>query len=183
MAEENEDQGVEAAEAGKLVSGAKKQLIIFIVLGVLVLAASIGGTLFFLGFFDSTETEEEVSTQEMAETGDVAVVNKTKPAMYFPIKPAFVISFPGRGRQRFLQAEVTVLTRDVEVFNTLQVHSPLIKNRLVMLFSGEVYEELQTDEGKELLRLKTLEALQQVVEEELGKPGVEEILFTNFVMQ
>ena len=60
---------------------------------------------------------------------------------------------------------------------------PLIKNRLVMLFGGEVYEELQTDEGRELLRQKALEAVKEITEQELGKSDIEQILFTNFVMQ
>ena len=52
-----------------------------------------------------------------------------------------------------------------------------------MLFGGEVYDELQTDEGKELLRQKALEVLQEIIKQEVGVNGVEEILFTSFVMQ
>ncbi len=178
--EENEDQEVEQAPKEKKPMSGKTKMIILIVVGLLVLAASIGGTLFALGFFDSNEVELEEVEGDAAEP---VIDNKPKPAMYFPIKPAFVVNFPSRGRQRYLQAEVTVLTREMEVFNAMQTHMPLIKNRLVMLFGGEVYDELQTDEGKELLRQKALEALQQVMQEEIGKPGIEEVLFTNFVMQ
>ena len=178
--EENEDQEVEEAPKEKKPMSGKTKMIILIVVGLLVLAGSIGGTLFALGFFDSPEVELEEVEGEAAEQ---VVDNKPKPAMYFPIKPAFVVNFPSRGRQRYLQVEVTVLTREMEVFNAMQTHMPLIKNRLVMTFGGEVYDELQTDEGKELLRQKALEALQQVMQEEIGKPGIEEVLFTNFVMQ
>ncbi len=181
MAEESEDQGAvaEAPKEKKPMSG-KTKVIILIIVAVLVLTASIGGTLFALGFFDSAEVEIEEVEGEAAEQ---VIVNKPMPAMYFPIKPAFVVNFSSRGRQRYLQAEVTVLTREMEVFNAMQTHMPLIKNRLVMLFGGEIYDELQTDEGKELLRQKTLEALQQVMQDEIGKPGIEEVLFTSFVMQ
>lgn len=186
MAEENDDNDNiegEDGEGQKSPISGKKKLIIIIVIAVLVLAASIVGTLWMLGIFDSDDdTAMESDTSEQMVTEE-AVPNKPKPAMYFPIKPAFVVNFSSRGRQRFLQADVTIMTRDPDVFTAMQSHLPLVKNRLVMLFSGEVYEELQTDEGKELLRQKSRDALQELMQQELGKQGVEEVLFTNFVMQ
>ncbi len=183
MADDNDDQENEQGEGEKKARkplSAKAKLIIWIVAGLIVIGGSVVGTLFLLGFFDGGD--EEVTGEE-EEVAEAVVDNKPAPAMYFPIKPAFIVNFPSRGRQRYLQVEVTVLTRDMEVFNAMQTHSPLIKNRLVMLFGGEVYEELQTDEGKELLRQKARDALQEIMQQEIGKPGVEEVLFTNFVMQ
>ena len=180
MAKENKDQQVEQSPAaGKPISGSTK-VIILIIAGILVLAASIGATLFALGVFDSAGVDLEELEGAAAKP---MIDNRPKPAMYFPIKPAFLVNFSSRGRQRYMQAEVTVLTREPEVFNAMQTHMPLIKNRLVMLFGGEIYDELQTNDGKELLRHKALAALQQVMQEEIGKPGIEEVLFTNFVMQ
>ncbi|MEH6556575.1 MAG: flagellar basal body-associated FliL family protein [Oceanicoccus sp.] len=167
----NEDDEIESSGSGKLT------LIIMVAAVILAISASIGGTLYLLGFFDSNDvTEGEEQVLEEVDT-------KPSPAMYFPIKPAFTVNFSSRGRQRYLQVDVSVLTRNVEVFNALQTHLPLVKNRLVMLFGGEIYDELQTDEGKELLRQKALEALQEIIKQEVGVEGVEEVLFTNFVMQ
>lgn len=187
MADENDDTDNNENEEGegqKSPASGKKKLIIIILIGVLVLAASVVGTLWMLGVFDSDEEEvvEGEATEEMA-AEEQAAASKPSPAMYFPIKPAFVVNFSSRGRQRYLQADVTIMTRDPDVFTALQTHLPLVKNRLVMLFSGQVYEELQTDEGKELLRQQSQEALQELLQQELGKGEVEEVLFTNFVMQ
>lgn len=175
MAEENEEQPA-TADSG---SGSKKTLIIIIVIVLVAVAVSIGGTLYVLGFFDSSTTDALASDDPEA----AVAVDKPPAAIYFPIKPAFVVNFPSRGRQRYLQVDVTVLTRDIAIFDAMQRHMPLIKNRMNMLMSGEVYEELQTDEGKELLRQKSLQALQEIMQAEVGSDGVEEVLFTNFVMQ
>jgi flagellar FliL protein len=175
MAEDKEEQP--AAE--ETASGSKKNLIIIIVIVLLASGVSIGGTLFALGFFDSSAAQEQMTDDPEA----APAVNKPAAAIYFPIKPAFVVNFPARGRQRYLQVDVTVLTRDIAIFDAMQKHMPLIKNRMNMLMSGEVYEELQTDEGKELLRQKALLALQEIMQAEVGSAGVEEVLFTNFVMQ
>lgn len=179
MAEENEEQEQSEEKKPKANSG-KTKLIIAIVICVLLMILSIGGTLFLLGFFDSGEVEEETVEEEVVEE---PVNPKPSPAMYFPIKPAFVVNFQSRGRQRFLQVDVTVMTRNQDVYTAIQAHLPLIKNRLVMLLGGQVYEELQTDEGRELLRQQALEAIQGIMEQEIGKTGVEQVLFTNFVMQ
>lgn len=179
MADE-ESTDVDESGSETAAAGGKKKLIIFVLLTLVLVGISVGGTLYFLGFFDPPAPEpgtEEAAAQETAEAAP-------QPAMYFPIKPAFVVNFQSRGRQRFLQTDVTVMTRDQRVFTALQSNLPLVKNRLVMILSGELYEELQTDEGKELLRQKAHEGLQQIILEEIGaEDGVEQVLFTNFVMQ
>lgn len=182
MAEEIEelDNEEEQDTKAKGKSSGKLKIIIIVVVALLVLGGAVSGTLYMLGFFeDDASTASELDP----ESGEAAETSKPKPAMYYPIKPAFTVNFPAKGRQRYLQVDVTVLTRDMDAYSALQTHSPLVKNRLVMLFSGEIYEDLQTHEGKELLRQKTLEALQDIMQQEIGRPGVEDILFTNFVMQ
>jgi flagellar FliL protein len=78
---------------------------------------------------------------------------------------------------------VAVLTREADVVEGLKTHAPLINNRLVILLSGERFSELQTHQGREQLRQKLLAAVQDILQRELGKPGAEQVLFTNFVMQ
>ena len=180
--DQDNDENQEAAAEKAPMSG-KKKLIILIVIGLLVIAGSIGGTLWLLGVFDGGDEGDMAAAETAAEVTDKPAVNKPKPAIYFPIKPAFVVNFPSQGRQRFLQVDITVMTRDPDIFTALQNNLPLVKNRLVMLLSGQVYKELQTDEGKEMLRQKALEALQELMQQEVGKKDVEQVLFTNFVMQ
>jgi len=174
MAEEDENN----ENTEEKPKGGKGKLIMLVVVALLLIGGSVGGTLFFLGFFDPPPpTEEELAAQEEAAQAKPA-------AMYFPIKPAFVVNFQSRGRQRFLQTDVTVLTREPEVFAAIQQHPPLIKNRLVMILGGGIYQELQTNEGKELMRQQAHQGVQAIITEETGnEDGVEQILFTNFVMQ
>lgn len=187
MAEEKDDQneGEEQAPKPKKPMNPKVKLIIIIVIGLLVVIGSIVGTLVMLGVFEGNDDPMAASDEASEQMADPAQAAKpaVRPAMYFPIKPAFVVNFPSRGKQRYLQADITVMTRDPDIFTAMQTHMPLVKNRLVLLLGGQVYEELQTDEGKELLRQKAMQALDEIMQQELGKTGVEEVLFTNFVMQ
>jgi flagellar FliL protein len=176
----DEQEQVEAKASGPSFWAAKKKLILLSTLGLLLVVATVAGTLVMLGFFDSGEVE--VETETATETAE-PLVSKPPAAMYFPIKPPFVVNFQARGKQRYLEAELSIMTRDMDVFNAMQAHAPLIKNRVIMLLSGEVYEDLQSAEGKELLRQKILQTLEETMQQEIGKTGIEQVLFTNFVMQ
>jgi flagellar FliL protein len=52
-----------------------------------------------------------------------------------------------------------------------------------MLFSGQEPSVLNTREGKEQLRTDALAEIQKVMKAETGKPAVESVFFTSFVMQ
>lgn len=167
--------------------GGKKKLILFVVLVLVLIGASIGGTLFAVKMMASepepeptVELDEDGNPIEMAgEEEDV----KKAPAIYFSLKPPLIVNYQARGRQRFLQAEITVMSREDDVIEAIEIHMPMIRNSLIMLFSGQEYAELQTEEGRELLRQEALVELQGIMEKELGKPGIEKVLFTNLVMQ
>jgi len=182
MAEDDKDATENGDESPK--SG-KKKLFIFIGLGIVLIGLSIGGTLFAVKML-SPEPEPEVVLDEdgnpIDPEAELEEVVKA-PAIYFPLKPPLIVNYQARGRQRFLQAEVSVMSRDEEAIADIELHMPRIRNALILLFSGQVYEEMQTDEGKEILRSEVLAEVQKIMEEETGKPGIEKVLFTNLVMQ
>ncbi len=164
------------AEAG-IPFWRRQKWILFGGIGLLLMLLSAGGT--FLAVKHFTHEDGEAGTQEL----DPSAAVKKPPAIYYPLKPPVVVDFSVRGRQRFLQAELTLLTREEDVIKAIELHQPMLRNALVLLIGGQTYDELQTAEGKELLRQACLQTLQKLLTEEIGKPGIEQVLFTNFVMQ
>lgn len=164
----------EAAEGGAKSSKLKK-IILIVVAALLLVGISVGLTLFLTGALNKDkEAEAEPAAEE---------VEQHVPAEYLPLQPAFVVNYTVKGRQRYLQVGVSLMYREADVSEAVKKHMPVIRNRLVMLFGGESFEQLQTPEGKDALRQKALAALQEILEKEIGKPGIEEVLFTDFVMQ
>ena len=157
----------EAAEA----EGEKKKnpLILFIAIAVVLVAASVGGTIMILG--GGGEAEEEV------------VEEVTPDALYYSLVPKFNTNYEVDGRQRLFQVGVTLVTREQDVIDALAQHAPTIKSKLVILLSGQDFHKLQTPEGRAALRESCLEAVRGIMEKEIGKPGVEKVLFTDYVMQ
>lgn len=174
MAEQPKDD----AENPEGKKKSKLKLIILIVVGLLVVGGGgAGAAFFFLSGSDSAETAEPVA-------------KGPQPAIYTKIrttggKPMFVVTLQDEGGKRghYLQTYVEAKSRDQAVADALALHMPLVVARLNNLFATQRFSELRTLEGKQLLRAKSTELLQEILMEKLGKPGIETILFTNFVMQ
>mgnify|MGYP003597576530 FL=1 len=100
-----------------------------------------------------------------------------------PMTPAFIANFNQNGRQRYMQVSITLQARNQADLDALKVHMPVIRNNLVMLFSGQSFDTLATPVGQEMLRQKATASVQEVAQKEVGKVVVEQLLFTNFVLQ
>lgn len=148
-------------------------------IGLALVLLSAGGTWFVLKWW-MADVVQAGTPPAVAEDTGVAV--KARP-IYYPLQQAVLVSFNVRGQQRFLQAELSLMTRDPLVADALAEHNALLQSSLMMLFSSQDYNELQTIEGKELLRQLALVEVQRLMEQETGSPGVEQVLFTAFVMQ
>ncbi|RYY74704.1 MAG: flagellar basal body protein FliL [Gammaproteobacteria bacterium] len=193
----------------------KKKLFMFIGLAILLVLISVGATFFIVSKMMGSKHADEDSASEASEAEEVVAA----PAIYYPLKPNFTVNYDVNGRQRFLQAELTLMYRDPEVLKTLELHMPAVRNGLVMLLSSQVFEELQTLEGKEKLRAAALATVQEIINKETAalaekskskddedsedeesdtkkgkgknkekktkppEPNIEQVLFTQFVMQ
>lgn len=164
-------------EPGAKPAGKGKLKLILLVLVALLLAIglSVGATWFLLSKDDSKQDEQE--------TAPAATTPVRQAAIYEALVPAFVVNFNHQGRQRYMQVSLTLMTRDQAALDGLKVHMPLLRNNLVMLLSGQDFSLLSTPAGMEMLRQQITASVQELAQKELGKPVVEQVLFTNFVLQ
>lgn len=176
MAEDDEELAVE-----EQADGGKKKKLILIGAGVLVLLLAMGGGAYW---FLMGDEETEVVAEEGAETeGGGLFDSGPGKAIYHKLNPHFVTTFEANGRQRYVQLEVTLMTRNQQVVRAIVTHQPLIRNALVLLFAEQDYLALQTEQGKSDLRDAATVAVQDILSREIGIPGIEKVLFTEFVMQ
>jgi len=170
-----EDQAEGAGEDGAQGGKSKKKLIIIVAIVIIMaIGLSIGATLFFLGGDDGEGSEAK---------DDASVEDVKLPAVYLDIKPPFVVTYDVSGKQRYMQVFVSAQSRDQASLDAMELHMPLIRNKLIMLFSAEDFQQLQTPEGKESLRTSSLALINEMLEKESSGSSIEQVLFTNFVMQ
>ncbi|MGQ4546769.1 flagellar basal body-associated protein FliL [Vibrio cholerae] len=166
MAEE--DLGTEAPKG-------KKKLLIIIIAAVVLLAGGGGAAFFMMGSGD-----DEAAADAEQKTEQVAA--PTDPVSYVNIAQPFVFNVTGDAKDRLVQIKVQLMVRGSENENLARYHSPLVESSLLATFASATVEQLRTPNGRIELRDKAtddIKALNQAV----GKPVIEKVLFTDFVMQ
>lgn len=162
------------AKSDAVKDPAPKGKLKLIVMGVVALLLAVGlsvGATWFIMHKPDSEPAPDTATAKPA-------------AIYEPLTPAFVVNFNQNGRQRYMQVSITLQGRDQAALDALKVHMPVIRNNLVMMFSGQGFDTLAgSPVGQEMLRQKATAVVQEVAQKEVGKPVVDQLLFTNFVLQ
>jgi flagellar protein FliL len=157
-----------------------KKIILLSVLGLFLVTGGVVGTLFFTGAFSSKAVADGAAEEDVA---DQEPKEPEGPPIYISLDPAFTVTFADMSKAQFLQVQIDVMTHDPEVQETIKTNMPAVRNGLVMLFSSQKAADLQSREGKEKLREEALKEIQRIVQGYTGKPGVDQVFFTSFLMQ
>ncbi|NII09188.1 flagellar basal body-associated FliL family protein [Oleiagrimonas sp. C23AA] len=159
----------------------KKLLIIIIVLLVLLLAGG-GAAFFMMSKKAPTGANGQAAAAEHAKPK--VDVKLAEHAEYLPLDPVFVVNFQDpNSSQRYLQVGVTLMSHDTAAIEAAKSAMPVIRNALLLLFSGQKSQDLASPDGKRKLQGEALKAVQGVLKDQIGRPGIEALYFTSFVMQ
>jgi len=104
---------------------------------------------------------------------------------YISLTPPFVGNYAldGGPKLRVFKADVALRVNSDAAATAVKHHEPLIRNQLVALFTQQNLESMSNVEAKEKLRQEALKQVQQVLENEEGKPLVDDLLFNNLIVQ
>lgn len=146
-----------------------------ILIGIIMLAIVIGGLAIY---------QAKRNSATKAQTNNKTAQVPAREAQYFALAPAFVVNLANDGEQpHYLQAEVQLMTRDPDLSKVIEHHAPVIRNRLLLLFSEQRADQLVERKGKERLQALALNETRRVLKAETGKTGIEALYFTSFVVQ
>jgi flagellar protein FliL len=106
-----------------------------------------------------------------------------KEAVYMDFEQPFVVNFMDENQLRYLQVSVAVMSHDAKMAELVKRHMPIIRNNLVMLFSNQTRVQIISREGKEKIRADAQAEVQKILKEQTGKPVIEALYLTSFVMQ
>lgn len=170
---DNEDENEDVKPKGS----STKMLIIILAVLLLVLIAG-GVTTYFLLSGDKSEKPAEQADVEAAPVEEVV-----RTPIYVPLNPAFLANFEDQSTASYLQVDVQVMTYSKDVEEAIKVHMPRIRNDLLLLFSSQKFDEINTVKGKRKLSTDALKVVRDVLESARAPSEVEAVLFTSFVMQ
>ena len=182
-----EESDVAALDAAATPPKTSKKLLIIII--ALVLAGLAGGGGYWYFTQKSTSSAKagaghgEAASEESGH-GAASEHGATKgSANYLLLEPSFVVNLSDTEAMRYLQVDVQVMSRDPQVLEDAKQQMPRIRNSLLLLFGQQHAFDISSREGKEALQAKALAEVQRVLKEETGKPGIQAVYFTSFVMQ
>jgi flagellar FliL protein len=176
MAEQNDELTLEES------SGGKSKLIIIIAAAVVALGVIAGLAFFLLGSDDSSSVSQAADAGTAVQ-GPVVEEASTGNAMYVSMPRPFTFNVPGTTRDRLVQIKVQLMVRGDNNHELSKRHIPLIEGTLLKAFSTATADDLVTTAGKDALKLKAVKDVQKALESVAGAKIIEEVLFTDFVMQ
>ncbi|ABU72104.1 flagellar basal body-associated protein FliL [Vibrio campbellii] len=166
MAEEQ----LQGADAPK---GKSKLLIIIIAVVVLLLGG--GSAAFFLmGSDEPAQAAQAEQTQAQTAAAPIAYVNIAQP---------FIFNVTGDRRDRLVQIKAQLMVRGSENEQLARYHSPLIESSLLSTFASATVEQLRSPTGRVELRDRASDDIKAALNAAVGKPVIEKVLFTDFVIQ
>ena len=123
-----------------------------------------------------------VASEEAADGKEAAA----QTVEYINIQPPFVGNFgtaSPTGKLGYVKTEIALRITGQAAKTAVEYHMPYIRNELVLLLGRQDLVTMTTSEGKERLRQEALEKVNAVLQQEEGKPMVDDLLFSTFVIQ
>jgi flagellar FliL protein len=102
---------------------------------------------------------------------------------YVKLSPAFIVNLKLGTGARFLQVKAEVLVNSEEDAKEVALHRPAMRHAIIMLLSNQDGRKIRSIETRESLRGEAEEAIKVQLEELAGRPIIEGLFFTNFVVQ
>lgn len=156
-----------------------KMLILAGLVVIILIAASIGATLYFTGFFSGGGGGgDEHKTREAKVEEDFS----KQPPMYLDIKPGFVANAIEGDNLHYIMAEVSLMSRNQKVIDAAAANMLAIRNNIREALSGHIYSEIMTMGGLERLRSNAEEAVNSFLEHH-ELPKIDALYFSSIVVQ
>ncbi|MFG6665497.1 flagellar basal body-associated protein FliL [Halomonas sp. HNIBRBA4712] len=151
--------------------GSKKLLYIMIALVVLSLLGAGAAVYMVLGHSNEGEAGQ---TQQTA---------KPEPPVFTRIEPFTVNLADDRYGSRLLYTGITLRVGGEQSKKIIEEHMPQVRSRLLILLSGKQASELTSTEGKEALAQAIINRLTVPLTENQPPLDLQEVLFTDFIVQ
>jgi flagellar FliL protein len=102
---------------------------------------------------------------------------------FIPLNPPIIVNIMDGQYIRHMQVIIEIKLVDPLDASKIDLHRGPIRHELILLLSIQNAATISTAQGKEVLRKSALEAVQNKLKELEGKPIVEALYFTNFIIQ
>lgn len=189
------DETSDASETPKKRSVLK--IVLVVLLALILLGGAVIGTLFAVGFFESESAEDAIAAMEAGENGDNLedIVESEQPQgknedsdegelAYFEIKPELLSNL--FNSQRMIQVQIAVMVKendDKTLVEEIKEHAFPIRSSFLKILSRKREDEVSNLGFRENLGGELKKAMNDVLEKRTGSRHIQELYFTEFIVQ
>jgi len=141
---------------------------------VLIVAASVGGTLFYSTRVGQTASSDKAAPEPKPETA-------AKP-IFTPLEP-FTVTLRTERNNRILYVAITLRLEDEPSRRLIVEYMPEVRDRILRVLSEQKADHVQTPEGRASLVALIKEKIEEPYLPQPQGPGINAVLFTAFVIQ
>lgn len=159
---------------------AKSRALTWILVILVVLASSAAAAAFYLLYQDRSDDGFAHAGETLQQAAAPAVAAAP---IYVSLDPFTVnLSEDGDG-PRLLYAGLTLKVKDAATQEALATYRPQVRNRLVLLLSGKAPGDISHAEGKQLLADEIVARLSDALDGGQTELHIDQVLFTEFIVQ
>lgn len=153
------------------------KLLKLILLLVVIIGASIGGTVFFLS------RQGGLLTQITGLDAKAAAPPAEIPEPIFAKLEPFTVTLEGEYRSHILYVAITLRLADQPSREIIDDYMPEVRDRILKVLASQENNPIQTAKGREALVNALKASLQAPFAPQLSGPHITRVLFTAFVIQ
>ena len=157
---------------GEAPAKPKSRKLLFIIIGVVMLALIGAGTALFLLKKAQSEDEED-GTELTAEEEHAAPLRDPKtPPTFLPLD-SMVVNLADPGGNRFAQLGITLQLADAKTGEEMKTYMPSIRNGILILVSQRTAEQMLRTDGKQALIQDIMAEISNVMGYDYERPDAE----------
>lgn len=173
------------------------KIVLVVLLALILLGGAVIGTLFAVGFFESESAEDAIAAMEAGENGDNLedIVESEQPQgknedsdegelAYFEIKPELLSNL--FNSQLMIQVQIAVMVKendDKTLVEEIKEHAFPVRSSFLKILSQKREDQVSNLGFRENLGGELKKAMNDVLEKRTGSRHVQELYFTEFIVQ
>jgi flagellar FliL protein len=152
-----------------------KRIILIVLIALLAAGAAAAGTWFFMSRHGATPAPAQAAAAAAPAPSAVPV--------FFPLEPMTVNLQSDDGQQHYLRIGLTLKLNDPRVQQQLTDHMPEVRSRVLLALSNKHPDDLAPLEGKRALATELRTLIEQPNDKGAPPISIDDVLFTEFVVQ
>ncbi|MFL9992949.1 flagellar FliL protein [Burkholderia sp. GAS332] len=160
-------------QAAPASPGPLKRILLIVVIALLAAGAAGAGVWFYM----SQRSPAPASAATASAPAPLAV------PLFFPLESMTVNLQSDDGQQHFLRIGLTLKLNDPKTQQELSDHMPEVRSRILLALSNKHPEDLAPLEGKRALATELQTLIEQPTDKGAAPIHVQDVLFTEFVVQ